>query len=95
LIISEKIWGQISKLDNATKETNGITHEKIASHFVRDLQQQILIYKTSRDFTFCRMSRPATDNLQILLRLRKRTELLPKLREQLEVEFRTLLGVKS
>jgi len=42
---------------------------KIASHFVpltsfrdlrRDLRQQILIYKTSRDCRFCRMSRPAT-----------------------------------
>jgi len=47
-------------LINATKEVTGITHEKIASHFVRDLRQQILIYKTSRDFRFCRMSRPAT-----------------------------------
>ncbi len=35
---------------------------KNASHSIRDLRQQILIKKTSRDFRFCRMSKPTTDN---------------------------------
>lgn len=30
----------------------GVTYEQIASHFVRDLRQRILIKKTSRDFRF-------------------------------------------
>jgi len=47
-------------LTNATKEANGITYEKIASHSIRDLRQWFLIKNPSRNFRFCRMSKPAT-----------------------------------
>jgi hypothetical protein len=41
--------------------TSRSTTRPSASRYSRYLRQQILIYKTSRDFRFCRMSKPATD----------------------------------
>jgi len=39
-----------------TRRDTGSPMKKIASHSIRDLRQQILIYKNSRNFRFCRMS---------------------------------------